>query len=988
MTLKAWQEQLQNHFDGLRRLRSASAGDKPIFALEHGLEVADREALAADIKAHIAEAAPSKDHALPWIVYATEIGYRYAGDEYWQTFAEETPRWTIHGDRDWLRERFRAFHKQFGGAKPSGPWANHFSIICWPITHAILPRDLQRQLAEILYYMRDLFSAELLTSPMAFGEQIAALSWNASSRFQKLVEGGLLIGQIATALLLQGTQGSEGLILPATLRRIGADLDRARTARDWLRSAQHVAQRIQLHGLSSVGAPAAQLGRYTPADLAREQVTALAIEPRLVLRPTGEDSWDVLLELPDFSNLLATFPGLRSVLTGSRCEVTGSSSRPLARGALLHGPQQVTLRTWPGASDVLLRFEQPTPTEFEYLLRTECLLRSGPRWLFRVASDGLAYELRCNVVRPGHTYILANSGGPWRMGPSVKPIRLACEGIHGARLDVPAAVSGEWAELLEDLGLNQAGSIDVQPVGLAAANWDGQGRAEWLTYERPCIRIRPDHALDAVTVTLDSPEVQPLELSFPTPGLPVFIELPPLSVGVHTVRVSARAAGITAQEHAGELVILIRKPRTWTPGMSTTGALRISIDPPVPTLEQMWEGRVAVDIRGPAGRHIIPTISLFERHANEASVRKRLPPLPIPADAEAWRSHFEQHFRDVKDIQRLYDPAHTCRIELSAEELGGFSLTCEREFSPLRWVVRRPGPEYELSLLDDTGSPRPPDVSRYEFIDPDRSVRLDSAQFSPGYSVPTAGGLYRACAADLERSVILPPAARSFRLQELVVEPEVQRRQPSVGAVEELLSLIQMWFGARLTGLFSATKRRSVLVALLQEVFAIIGGQNWAIAERNLRSQDTAAALDTLKRAVSDKPSGISLAAKLLLDCAAYITLGKSDRVDGFASTARRLLQFRAQAPVVVASVGGVTVPRRTYGPEHPNWIFEFALRLASSPETLHSWADDDLGQGLQWLLNLPILARAARFLVLAVDRHSQASAASDWRLYRAWGWE
>src|SRR2546428_3523346 len=398
MALTAWQERLHRLFDALRQARSASVGDEPIFALEHGLEMPEVEELAVDIRAHIAEAAPSREHALPWIVYAAEIGYRYAGDEYWQTFAEETPGWGTYGDRDWLRVRFRAFHKQFGGAKPSGPWANHFSIICWPITHAILPRDLQRQLAETLYYMRDLFSAELLKSPMALGKQIAARTWNANSRFQNLTEEPLLIGQIATALLLQGAQGSDSLILPATLRRIGADLERAQTAREWLRGAQRVAQqRVHFRGLSSGSRPSSDPGSLNTVERAREQVEALAVEPELVLRPIGADSWDVLMELPDLSSLLAKFPGLRSVLTESRCVVAGSSGRPLPRGALLHGSQQVILRTWPAETEVLLRFEQPIPREFEYLLRVDCLLRPGPRLLFRIASDRLAYGLRGHI---------------------------------------------------------------------------------------------------------------------------------------------------------------------------------------------------------------------------------------------------------------------------------------------------------------------------------------------------------------------------------------------------------------------------------------------------------------------------------------------------------------------------------------------------------------------------------------------------------------
>src|SRR5450631_4489388 len=163
MNLAVWQERLKRHFGDLRQQRSSiAAPDKPIFGLEHGLTASEIEGLQVDVQEQILGSPPSNDQGLPWIVYACEIGYQYSGDEYWETFEACTPGWDVNGERAWLRDQFHSFHSHFGGAKPSGPWADHFSIICWPITNAILPLDLQRQLAKVLYNMRGLFSADLL----------------------------------------------------------------------------------------------------------------------------------------------------------------------------------------------------------------------------------------------------------------------------------------------------------------------------------------------------------------------------------------------------------------------------------------------------------------------------------------------------------------------------------------------------------------------------------------------------------------------------------------------------------------------------------------------------------------------------------------------------------------------------------------------------------------------------------------------------------
>lgn len=142
--LGALHDRLLVHFGNLRDSRGEI--DAPVFALEHGLAPAEVALLRDDVTAAIGGGDVRLDAWLPFVVYATEIGYEFSGDEYWQTFEARTPGWAERGDRSLLRRRFREFKDLFGGAQPAGPWAKNFSIICWPITHAVLPADLQRHL--------------------------------------------------------------------------------------------------------------------------------------------------------------------------------------------------------------------------------------------------------------------------------------------------------------------------------------------------------------------------------------------------------------------------------------------------------------------------------------------------------------------------------------------------------------------------------------------------------------------------------------------------------------------------------------------------------------------------------------------------------------------------------------------------------------------------------------------------------------------------
>ena len=979
MDLASWHTHLAQHFSQLREVRHATWGDRPIFALEHGLEAVEVQALAAAVRAHIARAAPSMDHALAWIVYAAEIGYGFSGDEYWQTFEEQTPDWTLRGDRYWIRRCYRMFERKYGGARPSGAWAEHFSIICWPITHAILPRDLQYQLARILYELRDSFSAELFESPPKLGEFIAARSYNGNSRFQNLAQETHLLGQIAAALLLQGQLGTSSLIHPAALQRIGADLDRERRAREWLRGARRFAQeRAQIRGLSP-GRGAASVPVRRP-DEARAEIAALGIEPRLVLRSgdVSRFSWDVSLEIPDLSHLLIRFPKTRDILTGSRCTVAGALGRPLARGRCLHGAQRVLLARWPRADEVLLQFEQTDP-QLQYLLRTECLLRPGPSWLFRIASDGLAYELRSLRVRPGERYILVSADGQVQATEHLRPVRLQCKGVHGALIALPAALTSQWEAELGRLGLELAKKVEVWPAGLGGVVWDGEGHGEWLASERPCLAICGDHELGALMVSL---EQERIEMDDIAAGQIIFVELPQLPIGLHTVTIHTRSGPEGTSWSMGDLdvVMRIREAKSWSPGVISNGPVRVQVDPPAPTLEQLWEGRVEITVRGPAGRHVKCAVWLRDTESGAATVTKYLPPVPLPVTPDDWRRHFERHFQKTREAPLAYETARVCEIEFTCEELGAFTVRCERDFTPLRWTVRRDGQRYLVRLLDDSGNTTPPQVVRMAFETPmvEKSVELAQA-----YEVPTAGGLYVGRQGVFSAAVIMPPTVRG--LADLRCAPHIDTRERSADAVLRAVAVARTWGGARLPGsLFSATRQRDILQALAAHIFRLIGGDIWASAELSLSRRPNGFA--DLKRAVSKQRETAGVGEALASDYAALSTATSKERVRRVASLATSFHLLPSPLRPEIARYGHAILRGRPARERDPMWLSELALRLASNPAVVEDWAGEELRTGTTRLLAVPTLARAARFLVIATDRHLQSRAAPG-ELYASWGW-
>lgn len=211
--LRHFHTTLDIHFRDLHEYRGKLEPASPVFALEHDLGEAHLLLLLGAVRAVIEQGLPTRTRQLwlPFVVYAAEEGYDYVGDEYWPSFEQATPGWR-NDQRPWLKEQFLKFAKEFGGAVPAGAFAKHFTIISWPITHAVLPTYLQRQLAQLLYEFRTGLSTSLLSDPDELGMRLAVRAQGYTERFRIFCQNTALLGQVAAALLSGDDEESPYLV--------------------------------------------------------------------------------------------------------------------------------------------------------------------------------------------------------------------------------------------------------------------------------------------------------------------------------------------------------------------------------------------------------------------------------------------------------------------------------------------------------------------------------------------------------------------------------------------------------------------------------------------------------------------------------------------------------------------------------------------------------------------------------------------------------
>lgn len=984
MSLDRWQELLQEHFKVLCAVRKDSPQKNPVFALEHGLNVADLERLKVDIRAHIATSEPQDRNWLPWVVYAAEIGYSYDGQEYWQTFNTSTIGWTRYDSRyrSWIRKCFLKFRDEFHGAEPSGPWAEWFKNICWPIRHAILPHYLQHQLAKALFDMRLFFREEFFESPLMLGNFIATNCRTGSKRFLELLEDPMLVGQISVALLLQGHKISEDLLLKETQSRIVADLGKEQMEREWLESAQKQAKTAYegfKRRITAGGGAGRERGPRPTEEILRVENT-----PRLFLYPrSSRKEWDVKLELQDLTSLATRIPILRPVIAGSYCTVAGTSGASQARGMFLRpGPHRFTLVKWPSSREVLLKFEN-APAELNAFLQMDNLLPAGNVHLFKISSENIGYEVHGKNIRPRQKYVVLSSSPIEYDGSIFKPFPLCCEGINPALIEVPGEITGRFEEAIKAVGLCCTKSLRAWPVGLPPKEWDEEGYGVWIAGDKIRIGVRADYELQGLQVRINEgmPSFTPIMVPG---GESVFMDLSPLPIGENIVEVKAVAKTTPHEDIVGYLSAIVREPQVWDIKTAMQGALRGFVDPEMPSLENIWGGNINLDLYGPVGRAVQCKFRLLDKTGGKVIKEKLIPGLTLPVYNQQWKSEFAAKIKEDMHMQEAYDVAYIGEVLFDAEEVGHFMVRGERKYTPIRWAVQTSGHHKILTYINETEDENI-EISQYKFLVPDNLVRIIN---SPPYQMQDYpdGGLFLVSGRDGFRdTIVVSPLSRTLDLEDMRISPRLQNTYAGDVDVERLITLYDLWARSRVTGnIFAAMWKRQVLKTITSEIGSNLGGERWARAEKEHLRKDNAASLNNLKSCISDKAEERYIVAALEKDAGRLAKLPIIEREELLRSLFNHYIRaLERRIPFERPSRGGVVIKKAS-----PSMLLGFVLRLTSAPNTLLKWQKDNFLTYMRYLRDVPVIARGGRFLVLAVERHCCAAVfdREGW-CHRGWRW-
>lgn len=928
-TIEHLHQVLHEQFSSLRTRRLALAGDAPVFALEHGLSQGEIAELREAVKLAYRDRLPAPQMRaswLPFVVHAAEVAYGYDGVEYWPLYQEALPDWTDTPDhRDLVKRRFVRFSTEYGGAVPRGPWAETFTNIAWPITHAVLPSYLQLQFAQMLWEHKSGWTG-LLDDSHALGLRLHQWSSDYSDRLEKFCQNTDLAGNVAAGLLLAGGDHETRYITPDTLNRLVDSLTAETRARRWLRDAQRTATITRQGNLSD----------QDPGNGTRRAARSRAITapPRLLLRSDGS-SWTAYVDLPDLRSLHQVLPEFSIEMQRRRAAVNGSAARFIPAGGLAFATSPQELATWPDASRPLVRLQDASVPVNE-LIADACRMTSGPWWVFRPTPEGTATEIRGATVRPGNTYIIVAL--PNTPAPKVafcSPASLTTTGVDCFRLEVPAALQELDASAIAAAGISVSSSVSIRPVGLVPAAWDGQGNVEYFTGEPVTLAIESEQVPIAARISLDGVALQ---LPWPEESTTQFVSLGLLEEGTHNVVVEFGSATASPSRIFATANLLIRDAQQRGAGASVGEGVRIRATPSQPTLPELWDQRATLEIDGPTG--VTAELDLLLRNDAGKQLADYARNVELPVSDKDWLRLFEK-LRRLPDFERHYDESDVVEIEVGRAGVGLAKLKFERGFQPLRWVLRRNHRDSSVRarLIDRTDGAGATS-GFYPSESPTTRSELDTA----GFNVPVYGGLLTARAgAFLASQIVSPdPNAMFAATHETFIPDEVR----SVANLERLCRIHQMWHTADLPAdVFGKRTQDQALRGVTATVVSTVAGVKWRSFEEQIAAMEPDEIdLDMAGRLIG--PSADHEATARAIGHNAWQWNDAETFIEGFHDAARKLLKSSGCDNTHVGAL--------------------FALRLASAPDELLNWDSNVRGRYLDCFLKTPAVVKAARHAVLS----------------------
>lgn len=777
----------------------------PIYALEHGLEEGQLRQVQMAASNSIRYNPPDDAHWLVWTSLSAEAGYSYSGDEFWPALERRPGEWRSNEYRQKLRKFFHRFQRVYQGPTPEGRWAEHFNIIAWPITNAILPRYLQTHFARHIYDLRFELTHYVTGNGEEIGQFLLSNYDGTPSRFHDFLQQTDLTTQIVLALRDEDLGGQVHRIDPSLLSRIVSDLETHRDAKYYLRDARKLIQSTGIQ-ISSRLKPAST----TISGLSANQPVSSANQrTRLAARRNGNGQYLLGIQLPDIRAALKGAGVDEKQLSSHRVQFFGPAERYLPGSTLLSlSKKERPLHSFPQPNQPIYFIENATEN-LSKILDPIGRIEERPTWILKRQADGLFIEV--GHVRSCQEYlVLCRADIPAELlgKAGILQASIATQEVYAYHLTMPTKLSDAQKTALRDIGIGTVVGVLIEPIGF---NPIPGACPSWLSTEPVFLRLSADYHVDGFSVALDSENPQ----RFAASGSKALIRLDQLKPGRHSIYVL-----LADKKETFDFQIVA--PQPWKDSIQNKAGFRLFIEPANAKLEHLLGGQANVQVHGPKGRAIQWSFETYNASGHLAHV------CPLRSTKVGGLQSVISTMLDKarKDHSDKIDEAYRVDLVACLDELGRQALKFTHSVEPLRWKFDPK--DHTIRLIDETDHTEPILVRSYLLEAPMKKEPIDIDNALSGIPVNSPGTLFAVTHKQVRISIFasVPRAIRDFT--DLGFEQAFQLPESKAEAMIKLIDNLRLWDRAKPVGDLALVRKAATKEKFHHEIAALACGSDFA----------------------------------------------------------------------------------------------------------------------------------------------------------------
>lgn len=688
--LQQWQNHLDKTYAMLDAERNQKKG-KPFFVLEHGLNEIDLVEVYNLVIEHGHNDLSFEEIELPFIVFATEIGFEYEDarhdraedtSDYWPMFDLKIPNWRKKGKNyRFFKYAFSEYliNKYKNVYLPDGAWFDSFPYISWPVYQAILCKDARQDLIRLMNRLNQEEDLGSITSPLELGEKLGReitrrVEQNQSLRLDQFQDQERLLGEIAYSIVKPENDMQVDFLSTYALGRIKESLPKEllEVVNSIRENISRTVSRRQSSRSNSANARNSYQGTYANRLSGEIKIDG----------DKSSDYWQLKMNLPKLRIFESVVSNLREILHES-LQVKNQSEGRIPPKTLLYRDTAVPLNHWPVDPHLGIFESDIFPSAVTQAIRGDWKMFTSEDILFKV-DDVHASLQRHFEIQLDQKYLYIRKAPLQYAIPNIfKPISTSLGlNYYSYEFCITEKNRDEALPCIQSAELVYRPTISIFPVGEMPYIYEKDLACKYSINQKAVFRI--ESAANILTVSLSeegSEEFQSIQIRRGE-----LLEIQPSASGSYWIRVET----VLGDEGFGtlwetEIIASLRVDFLTPPELVEISGQQILMMSSVanPSIEQIISSEVEVSFNGLYGLQVEITLEAMNAEG-ESYLANNLKKVTIPLSSKYIEAQFKNLAQQIG--AKAFDNVASIYWHMQANSMPIYSREFFSSNKKIRWL--------------------------------------------------------------------------------------------------------------------------------------------------------------------------------------------------------------------------------------------------------------------------------------------------------------